>query len=134
MELPVKWEWLNEVFGDSEDFRVAISAYYMGLNILELAETIAAGKEEILVQDRVSLEAPICFHTMSWDVRRKAYRLLLNDVDQVKGIWRNLGIEDSKIEEYWGHWTRHTLQWLHSTHAIGFRDKIINERLFEDMK
>jgi len=134
MELPAKWEWLNEGFGDLEDFRVAISAYYMALNILELAEDISAGKEEVLIQERVSLEVPLCFHDESWDVRRKAYRLLLNDIEQLKGIWRNLGIEDSKIEEFWVHWIRHTSQWLRSTHSFGFRGKIINEKLFEDIK
>lgn len=133
MELPERWLWLKEVFGDPEEFRVAVSAYYMGLHMLELAGTVASGKEEVILQERFSLDVPICFLEESWDVKRKSYRLLLNDVEQVKSIWRNLKIDDSKIEELWPHWIRHTRQWLRSTRNFGSSGKIVYEGLFKDL-
>jgi hypothetical protein len=49
--LPEAWNWLKEVFVEPEEFHIALCAYYMALNILELADTIASGNENIVAGD-----------------------------------------------------------------------------------
>jgi len=49
LDLPEKWSWLIKPFGDKTDYHVALSAYYLGLHILELADCVFSGNEKILV-------------------------------------------------------------------------------------
>jgi hypothetical protein len=133
--LPERWGWLIEPFGEFYDYQSYLCAYYMSLNILELAETIASGKAEIISQEGgLSLYIPLCFLQEDEDIERKAYRLLLSDPEQVRDIWRNLGVTDSKMEELWPHWIRHVGQWLFNVSRRGFRDTIVHTDLFQDLQ
>src|SRR6266446_6043487 len=76
-KLPETWPWLNEIFGEPAEFHSALYAYYMALHILELADTIASGKENVLQSEQISLDIPLRFLSVSGDVSRKGYRLFL---------------------------------------------------------
>ena len=52
-DLPTRWPWLIEVFGDSEDYRVALCAYYISLNIIELVDCIADNQTNVLEQENI---------------------------------------------------------------------------------
>jgi hypothetical protein len=56
--LPERWPWLNEIYGDADHYRITLSSYYMVLNIVELVDILADGKEgSIRQEDR--LEVPL---------------------------------------------------------------------------
>ena len=133
--LPKKWDWLNNPFGDLSDYQSYLCAYYMGLNILELAETIALDKSEIVSeQGGLSLDIPLCFLQEDENITLKGYRLLLRDPQQLRGIWRSLNVDDSKMEELWPHWIRHSKQWLINSSKWPFIDNIIaHANLFQDL-
>ncbi len=131
--LPDKWEWLIEIFGNPDEYREAICAYYMSLNILEFVDTIAQGKEGIFEQAEIRLDIPLCFLEEDHEITRRAYRLLLNDPDAVKSIWKNLRIEDSAIQKYWPHWINHIKYWLTRMHSFGIRSYVTHENLLKDL-
>jgi len=132
--LPDKWEWLIEKFGNPVEYREAICAYYMSLNILEFVDTIAQGKEEIFEQAEIRLDIPLCFLEDDHEITRRAYRLLLNDPDAVKSIWKNLRIEDSAIQKYWPLWINHLKYWLARMHSFGIRSYVAHENLLKDLE
>ena len=43
-----RWEWLGSIFPEESEYRVSLVAYYMALNIHELASVIASGEQETL--------------------------------------------------------------------------------------
>ena len=106
----------------------------LNLHILELADTIITQKETIVTQDEISLEIPIRFLRESDEIVRKAYRLLINDPDQVKAIWRNLGVKDSKMEELWPHWICLAMRWSRTDYDFDIGPDIIHKDLFEDLR
>ena len=84
----------------------------MALSILELAETIASGNEKILEQDQLHLDVPVRFPALGREITRKAYRLLCHDPEQVKAIWKKLGVRDDQIKKHWQRWIEHTASWV----------------------
>jgi hypothetical protein len=74
-EAPQRWDWLEPVFGSGEEFVTCLVAYYMALNIHELAAAIA------LAKNRKSLNRlfiPIQFALTSPPVRRKSLQRLVS--------------------------------------------------------
>src|SRR5207237_1154717 len=106
--LPDRWSWLTEVFGDADDYRAALCAYYMSLNILELADCIAGGHTEFLEQKDLRLNVPLRNPAMPEDIVRRAYRLLLHCPDQIRTIWVSRKIAEENIKELWPKWISHT--------------------------
>ena len=84
----------------------------MALHILELADTIAAGKENVLQSEKISLDIPLCFLRANGDVSRKGYRLFLDDPEQIRKIWEDLRVSESKIREFWPTWLSHEKKWF----------------------
>lgn len=105
--MPEKWPWLGEIFGHLDDFRTALCAYYMTLNILELADTIAKGNTAVLEANLYQIDVPIRFPAMPRDIVRKAYRLLLRHSEQVKGIWEGMKISEPIMRENWPKWMKY---------------------------
>jgi hypothetical protein len=106
----------------------------MALNILELADTLASGNEKIIEEDNILLlNVRLCFLTLNQDLKRKAYRLLMSDHEQVRRIWKTLMVHDSKMEEYWPYWIHHAGKWLSSFYRFGLPLDITHKELFEDL-
>lgn len=131
--LAEKWEWLNELFGTIDDFKESLTAYYMALNILEFADTIAAGKQELLLQKEISLYIPLSFLKEDREIKRRAYRLLLNEPNDVKLIWQGVQVEDESIIKFWPHWTKHLKYWLSRMRNFGLRGEVAHENLPQDL-
>jgi hypothetical protein len=131
--LSQKWNWLNEPFGSEEEYRESLCAYYLALNIIELVDTISAGKESMLQNDEIRLDIPLCFLHENDDILRRAYRLLLVDPEQIKDIWNSKNIKEEKIKELWPRWVYHMKYWLSRTSDFGFRTDVIHENLFSDL-
>jgi len=133
IQLPERWSWLGGLFGEPDDYQASVCAYYMSLNILELADTVTSGNEGIIAQENIRLDVPLCCMKRNKDVQRKAYRLLISNPEQVRGIWRNLGVSDSKMETLWPSWISHANKWLSSTYHYEFYYDIIHKDLFKDL-
>lgn len=130
--LPTHWPWLLDIFGTAEDFHSALSAYYMALSILELADLLAADREKMLNEPQLRLDVPLNCHSFSSDVLRKAYRHLLRNPDDLRGVWRELGVEDARMASAWPKWIQHSNNWLNRAHAYGYRGQLVYAGLFDE--
>ena len=110
--LPHNYPWLNDIFGDIEDYQAALAAYYVILNINEYAFLLNANHEGHLLSNTLHLDTPLFFHTLSADVKRQAFNLILQDAEQVKNIWRSLNVTDEKVALYWKDWMKVCVGWL----------------------
>lgn len=114
--LPQKWTWLYEPFGSDEEFKIGLCAYYMALNILEYVSLLAANLEQILEPNSFHLHVPLCFAVFDDEITRRAYRLLLNNPDQVRAIWTSRNVEESKLLENWDTWMSACASWTGSVY------------------
>lgn len=130
--LPTHWSWLHDIFGTPEDFQSALSAYYMALSILELADLLAADRENMLNEREIHLDVPLNCHSFPREVLRKAYRHLLQNPDDLKGVWREIGVEDARIAGAWPKWIVHGDNWLNQSHRFGYRGQQAYAGLFEE--
>ena len=132
--LPDKWSWLKEPFGETEGFNVALIAYYMALSIHELADTIASGNKDIITGGRFDFEIPLDFIDMSDPIAQKAYRVLKQDSEQVRSIWKGLGLEDSAVEKLWGQWLDHARRCFERSRMLPLPYLLPLEGLFQDLR
>lgn len=133
-DLPNKWPWLLKIFGSVEDYQTALCAYYLALNISELAEVLASKREEILKNERLQMVIPLTNHSLPLEIRQKSYRLLLRSPDQVQAIWRKLGVTDAAMASHWPVWCKLCLGWLGEIYQFGFRGNLAHEKLFVDLR
>ncbi|ABQ26033.1 toll/interleukin-1 receptor domain-containing protein [Geotalea uraniireducens] len=118
LSLPEQWAWLNEMFGD--DYKAAIGAYYMALSLNEYAELLASGNAKVFFSGtHKSLDIPLWFLRLEVDDVRRALRLLTQDVDAVKSIWRVHGVEDDTIVLNWADWVKTCTGWLGNVYGFG---------------
>lgn len=132
-ELPERWPWLNEVFGDPDDYRVALCAYYMSLNIIELVDCVSDKQTGILDQADLRLEVPIRTPLMPREIVRRAYRLLLANPDQVRDLWRSRKVTQDEIQLVWPKWISHTKRTLLREHPYA-NLHMAQEHLLDDLR
>jgi len=137
-ELPKKWLWLEKPFSAKDDFIIALSAYYLALNVFEFINLIISGNEKAIIdKDIISLSATLCFLLDNDEnIERQAYRLFTNDPKQVKNIWNNLGIENSRVSELWPYWVTNMEQWVRSWKGQErplFQKEIVHKYLMDDI-
>jgi hypothetical protein len=132
-ELPERWPWLDEIFGDPDAYRVALCAYYISLNIIELVDCIADKQTEILEQMSLRLDVPIRTPAMPREIVRRAYRLLMVNPEQVRDLWRSRKVTQEDIQRIWLKWLTHVKRVL--LHEYPFADfYMAQERLFDDLQ
>jgi hypothetical protein len=129
-----KWTWLGRIFESTEGYLAALSAYYMALSIQELAVLLAAGKAEALENREMRFDVPVMWMRMPQEVQQKAYRILLSSHEQVRHIWRSLGLNDKTVAAAWPRWMDHTLGWIANVDRLGrAHGKPVYSVLFEDL-
>ena len=139
MNLPEKWKWLEELFGSRDEYREALCAYYIALNVIEYADAIADNQEAELreaqsAQARIDLDIPLEFLREDQHILRKAYRLFLTEPEKVKIIWQSKNISYAKMKELWPVWTYHLRLWLSSQGYFLRRLQIIHDKLFDELE
>ena len=102
------WEWLAPIFGDKLEYRTSLVAYYMALNIHELAAVIASGREKRLEtsSDPVSLlflHTPLVFLSEEYYITERATSLLSNQ-DSLTNLWTCLNVTREQMEDSWTNW------------------------------
>ena len=108
-----KWEWLVTIFeGDSKLYRTSLVAYYMALNIHELASIIASNKNEKpstynsmhLSPDKV----PLTFLFEDQDIYEQSVSLLSRNPESVSELWTRLNVTREDMVNIWREWIRNS--------------------------
>lgn len=108
-----KWPWVAKVFETPLAYRVAVTAYYMTLNLYELAELLGAGRHSSLdTTDLLVLDVPLCFATEPEEVAQRAMRLLAGQSDQLAQAISVHGVSFKDIGANWGPWIGQNKKWL----------------------
>lgn len=131
-ELPERWPWLTQIFGDVDDYRVAFCAYNISLNILELADLIADRQTELLESGDMRLDVPFRTPAMPTEIVRRAYRLLLRNPSQVRDIWASRNVAEGDMKRVWPKWIVYTTRIVRKEYPFG-DIHMVHERLLEDL-
>jgi hypothetical protein len=132
-----RWNWIPKVFGIADDYKVALSAYYMALHILELADTISSGNGENLSNGEVQLYVPVSFllslNDNNKNIPQKAYRKLLRS--DPRQIWQSLNVTIDDMKKYWPRWLGYASSWLHKVvnPFVIFHPDLVYEHLLEEI-
>lgn len=112
-EVPERWAWLSEAFGGEREYRVALCAYYMALNIHELADTVSTGNTQQITQttESLSLDVPLEWARMPEDITGPAISMLQRQ-PELSMLWSSLGVPENTMRSLWPHWVQHGKQWL----------------------
>ena len=112
-----KWDWLLTIFGGKSEYQISLVAYYMALNIQELALIIATDQ-----QDRLSasfspmspfhFDVPLTFMSESLDINQQAISLLLRNPERLSDLWTKLNVTREQMESSWRNWVRLFDGWL----------------------
>ncbi len=133
LELPKKWAWLTSMFVSEDDYRVALGAYYMALNIHELALSISRGQEELLKNQKIQLEIPLTSHLLSQDDRQRAYLKLLRCPDQLRKVWQRENVSDEQMKQNWPMWVSHSASWILRATSHNFFGEMAHAHLFDEL-
>lgn len=108
VDLSEKLPWVAKIFGDVDSYKSALHAYYLTLNVFELATVLAAGREEDLNKNEFWIGIPVISAGISEEQKRKAYRLLTRNPKAMVGIWEGRGVSTVKMKAAWPKWLQHT--------------------------
>ena len=100
-----RWRWLSHIFEDEQKYRTLLVAYYMALNIHELATVIHAGREDMLnTTSEFYFRIPLTFLYQDYDTTRQAISLLRRNPSSVVGLWTSLNVTREQVENLWKNW------------------------------
>ena len=104
-----RWEWLSRVFETKSEYQTSLVAYYMALNIHELATVIATGRAGTL---KTSTEywfiVPLTFFFQDYDITNRATYLLRRNPEILMELWTCLNVTRDQMENSWTDWCRLT--------------------------
>lgn len=120
-----RWEWLSPIFGDeSEEYRASLVAYYMALNIHELAASLASVQQENSnANDNTWFspgpdKVPLTFMSENQDIYQRAISLLRRNPDAVTQLWTSLNVTHEQMKNSWGNWIRSCDSWLRNLSSL----------------
>lgn len=132
-KLAEEWPWLNSIFGDSTEFKAALCAYYMALNVYEFVQSLENGLlNDNTVSNGIHLEIPICFVSEPNEIKRRGYSLFSADLKTVTQIWRSRGITDEVARANWKTWMSICKSWSNKVYSFS-NYNITHEKLMEEV-
>ena len=99
-----KWEWLAPIFGEELEYQTSLVAYYMALNIHELA-TVIALETSLSPTSSFRFKVPLTFLSAEYDITQRAITLLRNQEELTK-LWTCLNVTREQMEHSWETWIR----------------------------
>jgi hypothetical protein len=135
LSLHSRFPVLGSIFGDQDEYEVSLYAYYLALNILELAATLVDGKVDILQETKIHLEVPQFLSRASERVLYRAYQLLIADPERLSRIWLDMGVATENICAVWGKWVGLCNAWNHAVCGrFCMHDELPHLDLFRDLR
>ena len=102
-----KWTWLSHVFGEMSEYRTSLVAYYMALNIHELATVIASGRQNTLsATSDPYFHIPLTFLFEDYDTIQRATSLLRSNPEGLMALWSCVNVTREQMENSWANWVR----------------------------
>ena len=102
-----RWEWLDPIFGAASEYQISLVAYYMALNIHELAALIASDRQDTLNTSReYYFTIPLTFLSEDSDTTQRAIFLLRRNPEALIELWTSLNVTRQQMENSWGNWIR----------------------------
>ena len=121
-----RWKWLAPIFGDELEYRTSLVAYYIALDIHELASTIALGQPG---QHGTFKVVPLTFISEGQDTNRRAISLLLRNPEALMELWTSLDVTREQMEISQGDWIRVSEGWLREVYKFSADTRIYRENL-----
>ena len=118
-----RWEWLAPIFVDELEYRTSLVAYYMALDIHELASTIASGRQGMFK------DVPLGFISEGYDINQRAISQLLRNPEALKELWSSLDVTREQMESSQGDWIRSSEDWLRDVYKFSVDTRIYRENL-----
>jgi hypothetical protein len=129
-----KWPWLAELFGSKQEYESSLVAYYLGLHVQELANIIAGGNETVLDADGHMPLVPIQSLRIGADQGNRSYRMLVHSPEDVRAIWRTLGVKDAQMAAAWDKWLSLTLRTMYRGQGPSWRRHFPHDNLLKDIR
>ena len=131
-----KWKWLAPIFGDEREYQTSLVAYYMALNIHELASIIASGQQDRLnasfnPTSPFNFTVPLVFVSEGYDINEGAIALLLRNPESLMELWTSLNVTREQMEYSWGNWISLYKDWLFNVYGFSFDTRVSHQNLFE---
>ena len=127
-----RWEWLGSIFPEESEYRVSLVAYYMSLNIYELASVIASGKQETLeTRDLMRFCVPLTFTSEERDINQRAISLLQSNPEAFAKLWTGLDVTRAEMEDSWKNWIYKCETWLSNVYGFGSYREVYHRHFFE---
>ena len=102
-----RWDWLHSIFETESEYQTSLVAYYMALNIHELATVIASGRAETLKTiSEYWFTVPLTFLFEDYDKTGRAVSLLHRNPEALMELWTCLNVTREQMENSWTDWTR----------------------------
>ena len=117
-----RWEWLAPIFGGELEYQISLVAYYIALDIHELASTIASDR-----QGRSNV--PLDFISEGPDINQRAISLLLRNPEALMELWTSLNVTREQMESSQKDWIRSSEDWLRSVYKFSLDTRVYHENL-----
>ena len=141
-----RWEWLSLLFGNqSKEYRSSLVAYYMALNIHELAVSIATGKQKSLIKgyslfNPYHFNVPLTFMSENEDIFQQAQSVLLRSPDALKELWTISNVTQEQMKNHWENWVNLFGSWMGNVYRPSSRiyyefydNNLVNHQKFFEM-
>ena len=117
------WEWLPLIFENDQEYRTTLVAYYMALNIHELASIIASGQQDTLNRNFNSMSpfgfnVPLTFMSEEQGINQRATSVLLRNPEALAELWTSLNVRREQIESSWRNWVNLFGVWLRNVYGF----------------
>ncbi|OAI27730.1 toll/interleukin-1 receptor domain-containing protein [Methylomonas koyamae] len=131
--LSEEWSWLHEIFGEKDEYRAALSAYYMMMNLFEYVNMLTTRDHDKISEQNVRLEIPLCYESEAEHVKRRAYSILMSDPDALRRIWTTRGIDDATVQKHWSSWLKICSAFISGVYPYAHRFQITHRDLIADL-
>ena len=123
-----RWKWLAPIFGDELEYRTSLVAYYVALDIHELASTINSGQPG---QQSGFKNVPLNFISEGQDINQRAISLLRRNQEALVELWTSLNVTREQMESSQRDWIHESENWLRSVYKFSLATRPYHENLFQ---
>ena len=102
-----RWKWLSLFSGTELEYRTSVVAYYMALNIHELATIISSGKFATFARSsNPYFHIPLTFLSEDYNTTQRAISLLIRNPEVLSKLWMSVNVTREQMESAWPDWVR----------------------------